>query len=243
MKLSPLLTPIAFGLLTICPAARAAELGILIEYIELDEPSATKLLRAHGGKADASGLRAQLQSKIEAGEAKVSATAYLRTTDSRRAKVESVHEFIYPTEFDPPEIPQQLTGPIAAGVDLTIHANPTAYEMRPVGVVLEVEPKVADDGKTIDISIAPEKVEFVGYKTYGKDESEAKQPLFYAMQTSTSLTMTSGSYVLLAVHTPRLVGGEGLTGDPGKRVLLMLRADVVDATEAENAGGDGGDDK
>jgi len=217
------------------------DVGILVEHIEIDERSATKLLRSLGGKSDAAALREALRVKVEAGEAKVSATSYVRTKSGQRAKIQSTHEFIYPTEFDPPNLPQQLSGPIAPGVDITTHSNPTAYEMRPVGGTLEVDPVVNEGGKTIEINIAPELVEFVGYSKYGKDETEVKQPIFYTMKASTSLTVASGSYVLLGVYTPRSTEGGAMIGDKSRRVLALMRASVVATIGGEDGAEPAGD--
>lgn len=93
----------------------------------------------------------------------------------QRAKVEVIREFIYPTEYDPPEIPNQvgstggLIGPgggSTAAIPVT-PANPTAFETRNTGVTLEVDPVLGADEFTIDLSLSPEVVEFDGFINYG----------------------------------------------------------------------------
>ncbi len=94
----------------------------------------------------------------------------------QRAKVEVIREFIYPTEYDPPEIPDRI-GTDVVGIITTAGsstetfpvtpANPTAFETRNTGVSLEVDPVIGSDGYTIDLNLAPEVVEFKGFVNYG----------------------------------------------------------------------------
>ncbi len=96
----------------------------------------------------------------------------------QRAKIEVIREFIYPTEYDPPEIPNQfggsttLTGGLGGGTTSgggfpVTPATPTAFETRNTGVTLEVDPVLGADEFTIDLNLAPEVVEFDGFINYG----------------------------------------------------------------------------
>ncbi len=103
------------------------------------------------------------------------------TKSGQRAKIEVIREFIYPIEFDPPEIPQNFgssnltgsfnpfTGASSGGVSSfpVTPTTPTAFETRNTGVTLEVDPVVGPDGYTIDLNLAPEVVEFEGFVNYG----------------------------------------------------------------------------
>lgn len=95
------------------------------------------------------------------------------TKGGQRATVEVVREFIYPTEFDPPQIPTNVGGGNGGGTSSSVSAvpvtptTPTAFEMRPVGVRMEVDPTVGADGYTIDLNLAPEVTEFDGFINYG----------------------------------------------------------------------------
>jgi general secretion pathway protein D len=91
--------------------------------------------------------------------------------------VEVVREFIYPTEFDPPQIPTNVGGGGNGGgggggggttiVSIPVTpTTPTAFEMRPVGVRMEVDPVIGENG-SIDLNLAPEVTEFDGYINYG----------------------------------------------------------------------------
>jgi len=99
----------------------------------------------------------------------------------QKASVEIVRELIYPTEFDPPQIPTNIGG----GNNIIIIINgivqpppplppipvtpttPTAFATRPVGTILEVEPLISENGKEIDLTITPQVTEFIGFVNYG----------------------------------------------------------------------------
>jgi general secretion pathway protein D len=157
------------------------------------------------------------------------------TRSGQRAKIEIIREFIYPTEFDPPEIPQDFGGGnnFGGGGGLggfaglqpnfgqapnsfpVTPANPTAFEMRPVGVTLEVDPVVGADGFTIELNIAPEVVEFEGFINYGSPiqtgavdalgqpttvvltENRITQPVFSTRKLTTAVTIWDGQTVAI----------------------------------------------
>ena len=105
------------------------------------------------------------------------------TKSGQRAVIEIIREFKYPTEFDPPQIPQTniaggggglgLGGALLGGGGGANNAfpvtptTPTAFETRNTGVTLEVEPVVGPDGYTIDLNLVPQVVEFEGFINYG----------------------------------------------------------------------------
>lgn len=107
------------------------------------------------------------------------------TKSGQRAVIEIVREFRYPTQFEPPQIPQTVgsTAGAAAGaaaIPIT-PTTPTAFETRNTGVTLEVEPVVGPDGVTIDLNLVPQVVEFEGFINYGS-------PIFAPPATPTVFT-------------------------------------------------------
>ncbi|MFL6590927.1 MAG: Amuc_1098 family type IV pilus outer membrane protein [Chthoniobacterales bacterium] len=103
------------------------------------------------------------------------------TKSGQRAVIEIVREFRYPTQFQPPQIPQTVGAVrtdnggivgdlIPLGNTSTVPVTPTtptAFETRNTGVTLEVEPVVGPDGVTIDLNLVPQVVEFEGFINYG----------------------------------------------------------------------------
>ncbi len=101
------------------------------------------------------------------------------TKSGQRAVIEIVEEFRYPTEFNPPQIPQNVGGGVVGGgfnapgstpsiqIFPVTPTTPTAFETRNTGVTLEVEPTVGPDNYTIDLNLVPQVVEFEGFINYG----------------------------------------------------------------------------
>jgi general secretion pathway protein D len=99
----------------------------------------------------------------------------------QKANIEIIREFIYPTEYEPPEIPQTFGGNVntndnivgggggggGGGAFPVTPANPTAFETRNTGVTLEIEPTIGENDFVIDLRFVPEIVEFEGFINYG----------------------------------------------------------------------------
>ncbi len=145
------------------------------------------------------------------------------TRSGQRANIEVVREFIYPTEFNPPQIPTNVGGGGGGGgLGTTTITNipvtpttPTAFTMRPVGVRMEVDPVIGPDGFTIDLNLAPEVTEFEGFINYGSPiqipavnalgnpvpviltENRIPQPVFSVRKITTAVTVWDGQTVAM----------------------------------------------
>ncbi|WP_353568203.1 Amuc_1098 family type IV pilus outer membrane protein [Haloferula sargassicola] len=104
------------------------------------------------------------------------------TRSGQAASVRVTEEFIYPTEYEPPELPNSVGSDSSAFIDLTTGtvltgqstgsipvtpSTPTSFEMRETGVVLEVLPTVSSDKHYVNISLKPDLTEFDGFVNYG----------------------------------------------------------------------------
>jgi general secretion pathway protein D len=116
--------------------------------------------------------------------------------------VEVIREFRYPSEYEPPQIPQ-TTG---SGTQPITPATPTSFEMKPIGVRLEVEPTVGSDNYTIDLRLVPEVTEFEGFINYGSPilnrrivvtENVINYPVFSERKVETSVSIYDGQTVVL----------------------------------------------
>jgi len=150
------------------------------------------------------------------------------TKGGQQATVEVIREFIYPTEFDPPQIPTNVGGGNVGGGVLggggstaipVTPTTPTAFEMRPVGVRMEVDPVIGENG-SIDLNLLPEVTEFDGFVNYGSPiysvtpasfiggvlqpasrveltPNIINQPIFSTRKVKTSVTVWDGQTVAL----------------------------------------------
>jgi general secretion pathway protein D len=98
------------------------------------------------------------------------------TKSGNSATVKIVRGFYFPTEFDPPSVPDSensgggggnSTSSVVLVSGMVTPATPTSFEVRDVGVILEVLPEVEPDNYTINLELAPEVVEFDGFINYG----------------------------------------------------------------------------
>ncbi|MDB4481362.1 hypothetical protein N9050_00285 [Akkermansiaceae bacterium] len=85
------------------------------------------------------------------------------TRSGQNAIVQSVIEFPYPEDFEPPQIPNQVAG----GGGIVTPATPTNFTTRNLGVTLEVLPQVGPDRKIIEVSVNPVVTDFEGFVNYG----------------------------------------------------------------------------
>lgn len=101
----------------------------------------------------------------------------------QRATAFSGRDFSYPTEFDPPQIPQTVQAPqfdvfdptTGQGFTLTgtlgqspvTPATPSSFETKQIGSSIEVEATVGEDGHTVDLNLAVSFNEFDGFINYG----------------------------------------------------------------------------
>jgi general secretion pathway protein D len=138
----------------------------------------------------------------------------------QNATIEIIREFIYPTEYEPPELPNQvgatgnnggvgLGGGGGGGFPVT-PATPTSFDTKKTGVTLEVEPQVGANDNVIDLRFSPTIVEFEGFVNYGSPitspasdalgnpvqivitENRIEMPVFSVRRVTTGLTIYDG---------------------------------------------------
>jgi general secretion pathway protein D len=139
----------------------------------------------------------------------------------QKATIEIIREFIYPTEYEPPELPNSVgatggSGSIVGGLGggsgmfPVTPATPTAFETRNTGVTLEIEPTIGENDFVIDLRFVPEIVEFEGFINYGSPiqspsttfagvpvtvtitENRIEMPVFSSRRVNTALTIYDG---------------------------------------------------
>ena len=137
------------------------------------------------------------------------------------AKIEQVREFIYPTEYDPPEIPNSFNVLQNGGLNISgqdpvfpaTPATPTAFETRRVGKMLEVEPTVAADNRTVSLNVLLDFTDFSGFINYGTPitnsaflvngqpsvvtPNEILMPVFDAIKETTNVAVWDGQTVAI----------------------------------------------
>lgn len=206
-------------------------LNCIFEMIEVDHDEFSDWLFENRLIGDDTPLRNEIQKWVKEKRATIIETAQIRARSGQRAKIEGVEEFIYPTEMDPPEIPNQVTlsggaiSPITAG-------TATAFETRNMGMTLEVDPVLGADNVTVDLNLSPELVKLKEYSEWGPDVQEkffvTKLPTFYTIRTTSQIAVRDGRNTLLSTARPME------PNDPKRTNPLILSFVRVDVVSAQN---------
>lgn len=132
------------------------------------------------------------------------------TINGVNAIIEVVNEIIYPTEFDVTQNDIQVQG--GGGTDATgapVFIPPTVipggFEVRQVGVILNVTPTVSADNYTINLTMLPEIAELVDWIQYGTQVPigdqvftvNMPQPVFASRNVTTSMIVWDGHTVVM----------------------------------------------
>ena len=142
------------------------------------------------------------------------------TKSGQKATVKIVDEFIYPRQYDPPQIPQSVSN---SGTPPTVTPSfPRDFTKQDLGVVLETTPKIGPDGYTIELDLNPRVTDFDGFINYGSPLNSVgyvrttgtggvvlipfletlttntiNQPVFSVREVNTSVTVWDGQTVAL----------------------------------------------
>ncbi len=161
------------------------------------------------------------------------------TKSGQKATVEVVREFMYPTEFDPPQIPQQFggqggnvslgggTGGSAGSFPVT-PTTPTAFEMKPIGVRMEVDAVVGPDGYSIDLNMAPEVNEFEGFINYGSPIQTASSDGF---GNPTTVVLTENRIPQPVFSTRKIITNVTVWDSQTVAMGGLIREDVQDVED------------
>lgn len=148
----------------------------------------------------------------------------------QKSSAESVQEFMYPTEYEPPTNAKAPNGGNQVPDFPVTPGNPTAFDIKHVGSTLEIEPTIGEDDKIIDLRFLPELVWHTGDRVWQerKDElgnvSKMSMPDFYKVSINTSMTTISGQYVMLGVVSPKNEAGEV---DHERKVMIFVKCKVL----------------
>jgi general secretion pathway protein D len=152
------------------------------------------------------------------------------TRSGQTATIESVREFIYPTEYEPPEIPNQVgstslvdlsTGnSITAVPSIATPATPTAFDTTKLGCILEVEPLVDPSRTYVELALKPTIRRFDGFINYGTPIiGGAGGFSFGGVSVSTSFGEITSNEILMPVFST-ITSSSNLTIADGSTVVM-----------------------
>jgi hypothetical protein len=208
---------------------------VQVEFIEVPHATLTRLLmdpRTGGNDTD---LRKELAALSEKGEATVVETMLVIARSGQKATVESIKEFIYPTEYEPAELPNEIhitqdgEKTIPDVKDLATGPTPTAFETRNLGSTLEIEPTIGDDSNIIDLRFMPEIVYHTGNDTWAEwkgrhGDASVRMPHMFTARINTAVTLINGRTLFVAALSPK--GPDGFP-DFTRKLMAFVRCDIL----------------
>lgn len=136
------------------------------------------------------------------------------TRSGQAASVRVVDEFIYPTEYEPPELPNTVGTNGDGGFPVT-PSTPTAFETREVGISLDVLPVADANRRYVDVTLTPSVIDFDGFVNFGSPitsivndpflgpvsqvitENAILMPVFSRSSTNSNLWVLDGSTIVI----------------------------------------------
>jgi general secretion pathway protein D len=151
------------------------------------------------------------------------------TRSGQAASIFIVEEFIYPTEYEPPELPEG-----GGGASIVTPATPTAFEKRDLGIILEVLPVADANRRYVDVTLNPEMVEFDGFINYGSPINSISNNFLGPVT-----TQLSENAILMPIFSTRKVDSNLVVAD-GATIVIggMLKQEVTDVTDKTPVLGD-----
>ena len=131
------------------------------------------------------------------------------TKSGQEAIMKVVTEYIYPTEFEVIDGRGETSGRDGGAAMNMPAVEPQNFDMREVGVILQVLPEVSAEGQMINLTMNPQVVSDPVWKDYGYDvtalvDGEAvvshlpmEQPWFKVRSVSTSISIYNGATVVM----------------------------------------------
>lgn len=145
------------------------------------------------------------------------------STAGQRIELRSGRDFIYPTEYEPPELPNNAT----IGSPVT-PAHPTAFETRELGYSISVEPTVSEDRNYINLTVNPSIVSFDGFIDYG---SPVFSPILNAITGNVNLQELTPNDILVPIFKNTTLNTSVTLQDGATMVLGGLKQERVETIE------------
>ena len=133
------------------------------------------------------------------------------TMNQQEAIIKVVTEYIYPTEYELEEY-EGASGDSDNVQNVYPAVQPSTFEMREVGVILQVAPEVSEDGQMIVLQLNPQIISEPDWEDYGFEYPTGgrnadgqmetyhiamRQPLFKVRSVNTKVTIYNGATVVM----------------------------------------------
>jgi hypothetical protein len=176
-------------------------------------------------------LRKQLQELVKKGEAKVMETMVVNARSGEKSLAESINEFIYPTEYEPPELPRSQEEEVRQRRMMegwwravpSLPFVPVNFEVRNVGETLELSAEKEGHRFAAELLYNPRSTPITTVVTPDGNPQEVGWPEFESLRVTSQLV--PGDWELATVLTPKDAAGEP---DIARKLLVFTRLQSLD---------------
>ncbi|HEV7401743.1 MAG TPA: hypothetical protein VGO11_02410 [Chthoniobacteraceae bacterium] len=219
------------------PREPVADVTVELRCVTMTQEVAVPLIRKFRSAKpeEKSAAAAEVDALLAKGTAKLVGWPMITTHSGAKARDEAVQEFYYATRFDAGQNALFVSdggGQLRQEPPPTIKADheplPAAFESKEIGVKMEVEPLVDEDGKKVSVTLDAEhtRLQSVDKITVVREQVTEKktekvtveQPRISTMKVQTDLTMENGEQ--------RLVGIFKVTGEGNELELFVLGVEI-----------------
>jgi len=200
---------------------------VIAEYIELPHTLLTEVMVSEHADSGPK-LHARMRTLVKEKQARIMETSIIVARPGQKATVESIGEFIAPTEYEPPG--SDLSEFVSTRTTPRLRPEtPWAFETKNVGVTLEIEPNVGANNKIVDLRMTPELSERLRLETWvtHRDrwgDASIRRPTYEELRMSFGITLLANEWGFVGIHTPHAESGNR---DFTRKIMLFVRADVI----------------
>ena len=201
------------------PPDENAVLRMRAEFFEVPLGLYPDLVSSAGSESDNTALRSRLLEMVESNKAALTDTFACVSKPGEKATAESIREFIYPTEWEPAELPTENGSGLAEDC---IPPTPSAWDTRYLGTTMEIEGDFYSETGIIETTLLPEKITQTGDRVFcewkGKAKGTIRMPTFNSLRSNGLLMLAPGRPQLVAALTS--FGKDG-NPDPSRKILVI----------------------
>jgi len=150
--------------------------NVMWEVFSVPFEEAAKLKR---GLKSSGKIYLELVKRTEAGKADLEEFLLLTGKIGEKSTAQSIEEMIFPTEYEPPEIPNTVNFfPKAHEVAsvLVTPSTPTSFDTKKMGAGLEIAWEHKETPATIKVKLKFDRVELLDFSTWGQGKATTNMP-------------------------------------------------------------------
>ena len=150
-------------------------------------------------------IYAGLLKRVDQKTAALEELAILKGWVWKEAEMASIEEYIYPTEYDPPEVPNGVAS-VPKNRELAqmlmTPSNPTSYDLRKLGLTMKLEISGKETPDAIRAQLEVTLVTLMERDSWGRDKAKAEVPRFEVQGIAKEVILTAGKPVLVGTMSP-----------------------------------------